>query len=307
MKLKKEKIEKTALGILTIILILYISFTLIFFSLFHISEKFLNKQSIYDFVSNINITDMIIDELDNEIGEFSLIKDDLNDIGISTEGINEFINSEEVKKFSVEVVTSVFNKVANKGNIDYKITNNELNELVQNNIDKLEINSSIDGDKLLAKLESKIPNLVSNINQLLDDFCYKLENSETFQKYENYIYNFINILDIIYNEFVSYIIIFIIVSLITLLIFIRKSVYKSLKWLSASFIIPTLIFGIISTFIFTYMNINNNLINSIFNLINNELIKHSIIYFIISFVFIILNIIAYVVKKYKRKKDVSYE
>lgn len=303
----KRKKEKIVLGILTFILILYISFTLIFFSLFRISEKFLNKENVHNFVSNIDVISLLKDELGTELKEFNLIKEDLTDIGISTEGINGFIASEDVKEFSGNVITNVFTKVTNKSNIDYKITNDHLNKLIENNIDKLEVNSSIKGEQLLTKLEGKIPNLVSNINQLLDDFCYKLENSEMFQKYQNYIYKSINILEIIYNKFVSGIIIFIIISLIALLMFIRKSMYKSLKWLSISFIIPTLIFGILSTFIFNYMSINNSLIDNLFNLINTELIKHSIIYFVISFVFVIINIITCIVKKYKRKKKVFYE
>lgn len=307
MKIKKEKIEKVVLGILTFILILYISFALIFFSLFHISEKFLNKENVNNFINNMDITSLLKNELGNELKEFYLIQEDLTNVGISTDGINEFINSEDVKEFSGDVITNIFYKVTNKSNVDYKITSDELNKLIGNNIDKLEVNSKIRGEQLLTKLEKKVPNLVSNINQLLDEFCNKLENSETFQKYQNYIYKSINILDIIYNKFVSSIIIFIIISLIALLIFIRRNIYKSLKWLSISFIIPTLIFCIISTFIFNYVNIDNILIDNMFNLINTELIKHSIIYFVISFIFVIINIITYIVKKYKRKKKVSYE
>jgi len=307
MRIKKELIEKIVLCVLTFILIMYISLTLVFFSLFHISEKFLNKENLHDIISNINITSILRDELDNELREFSLIKEDLNNIGISTEGINEFINSEDVKEFSLDVITNVFNKVSNKGNVDYKITSNQLNELVKNNIDKLEIDSNIKEEKILSKLEKKIPDLVSNINIILDNFCNKLETSEIFQKYQRYVYDAINILDILYNEFILGIIIFIIISLIALLMFIRKSIYKSLKWISISFVIPTIVLAVISTFILTYIETNNTLINNIIGIVNAELIRYSIIYFIISFVFVIINMVMYIIRKYRRKKKVSYE
>lgn len=307
MKVKKNSIEKIVLGILTFILIIYISLSLMFCSFFNISGKVLNKNNMYDFISNIDIVSILKQELGNELQEFDLIKEDLSDIGITTEGINEFINSNEVKEFSVDVVTKVFNKVSNKSDIDYKITNEQINELLEGNIDKLEINASISEEQILDKIENKIPDLVLNINELLDKFCNKLENSDTFQKYQGYIYSSINILDIIYSDFLMFVIIFIVISFILLLIFIRKSIYKSLKWLSISFIIPAMIFAVISTIIFSFVNSDNILFNNILNIINKDLIKHSVIYFIVAFILALINVIIYIIKKYKDKEKVLHE
>ena len=194
MNIKREQIKKIILGILTFILILYISFSLVFFSIFIISKKFLNKDNIYNYISNIDITTILKDEFGNELKEYTLIKDELSDIGITTEGMNEFINSNDVKEFSVNTITKVFNKVSNKGDIDYKITNEQINNLLENNINKLESNSDISENEILNKIENKIPKLVLNINALLDKFCNKLENSDTFLKYQTYIYSFVEII-----------------------------------------------------------------------------------------------------------------
>ena len=62
MKNKKEKIEKVILGILTFVLIVYISFSLIFLSLYKTSEKFLNKKNVSEFIDDINIIDVLKEE-----------------------------------------------------------------------------------------------------------------------------------------------------------------------------------------------------------------------------------------------------
>ena len=309
MESKEKNIEKIVLGILTFILILYISSGLIFISIFNISEKFLNKNNVTDFISSINITDILKDKLSNELTDeisgFTKIQEDLLDVGITSEGIDEFVNSEDVKNFGTDIITNLFNKVSNKSNIDYKITESQINELLENNINKLEVNASISGNQILQKIQNKIPNLVLNINEILDNLFNKLENSEEFKLYQNYIYNGVNILDYVYSIFVKVIIFFILISFILLLVFIRKSIYKSLKWLSLSFLFPSILFGILSTVIYSFVNVNNVLLNNIINLINKEIIKYFIIYIVISFIFCIINIIMYIVKKYKKK--VSYE
>lgn len=307
MKLEKVQTKKIVLGIFTFILILYISFSLVFFSLFSISKKILNKNNLYDYISNIDIVSILKDELGNELNEYTLIKEELSDIGITTEGINEFVNSNEVKDFSVAALTKVFNKVSKKSDTDYKITNEQIDNLLENNIDKLEVNSNLSRNEILNKIEKKIPTLVLNINELLDKFFNKLENSDKFLKYQNYIYSFIGVFDVIYSDFVLYSIVFVIISFIALLIFIRNSIYKSLKWLSISFVIPSVLFGIISTIILSFINSHNIILNNVLNLINKNLVMHSTIYFIITFIFIIVNVIMHIIKKYKKKKKVSYE
>lgn len=307
MKIKKDSIEKIVLCILTFILIMYISIGLIIFSSFTISKKFLNSDNVYEFVNNIDIISIFKNELGTELKQFNIIEDELNEIGITTDSMNEFVNSEDVKDLGSDIITNMFDKISNNSNIDYKITNDQISELVENNIDKIETKSDISSEQLLNKIENKIPNLVLNINQILDKFYDELSNSETIQKYQNYIYKSINVLDIVYSDFVASLIIFVVSSFIILLIFIRKSLYKSLKWLSVSFIIPTIIFGLISTVIFSFNGIDNLLINSILDIVNKDLIKHSIIYFIISLIFVIINVVAYTIKKYKKQKKVSHE
>ena len=303
MNKNKVFIEKIILGILTFILIIYISFGLIFFGGFNISNKILNKDNIESFIKNIDIINILKNELGNE---FNLIKDELINIGITEEGINEFINSDDIKEFSSNTVINIFNKIAGVTNQNYEITNEELYIMFENNIDKIEVNSNISKEQILNKLENKVPSLTSNINNLIDKIFEKLENSQMLEKYQGYIYKSMNILDYIYSGIVNFIIVFVIISLIILLIFIRRSFYKSLKLISISFMLPTIIFAVLGNIIYNFIDTNSVLIINILNIINKELINYSIIYFVIALMFVILNIIMYVRKKYKVKK-VLYE
>ena len=119
--MNKKVIENIMLSVLTFILIIYIVFGLIFFCFFNISKKFLNKDNVYNFISSADITSILKDDFGNELKEFTLIKEDFVDLGISVSELNEFVNSDDIKEFSVDVVTNVLNKVTNKRDIDYKI------------------------------------------------------------------------------------------------------------------------------------------------------------------------------------------
>ena len=129
------------------------------------SEKFLNKDNVLDFVNKIDIITIIKDELGNQVDEFLIIEEALKDIGITTEGINQFINSDDVKNFSTNVVGGVFEKIINNSD-NYYVQNTDVENLIEDNIDKLQTNSSLTQDQILAKLDDKVPELVININKL---------------------------------------------------------------------------------------------------------------------------------------------
>lgn len=303
MKNRKEKIEKIILSVLTFLLIIYISFGFVFFSVFNISKKFLNKDNISDFISNISIIDVLKQELGSNIKEIKLMEKELKNIGITSEGINSFMNSEDVREFSMDMMTNIFDGIVNNNYQEYQVNIEDINVLVDNNIDKLQVNSSFTESQILDKLNSKLPSLVSNINNLINNLCEKLENSEIFTKYQNYINVSIGVFDIIYSDIVYFLIILILISFITLLIFIRRSVYKSLKWLSISFIIPGTLLFILSFFINNYINVDSILINDIISVIANDLNEYSLIYILISIIIIIINLITYFIKKKQKLKN----
>jgi len=302
--MKKEKIEKLILGILTFLLICYISFGIIFICLFNISSKFFNKENINKVIDKIDIVSIIKKELGNNISEFNTIEVELNKIGISSEGIENFMNSDEVKEYSINSMNKLFYKLENN-KYSYLLSENEIYTLIEKNYDKFNINSNINKEQILNKIKNKMPEITRKFNKIMDKIYYKLENNEFINKYKNIIFMSINLLDYLYSGFTYFILVSILISFIMLLLFIRKNIFKSLKWLSTSFIIPSTILFIISLFINNIV-INSSIINKILNIINNYIIKYSILCFIISIIFVIINFVWYMIKKYKIK-EVCYE
>lgn len=301
MKTKKERLEKIILSVLTFVLIGYITFNLMLLCIFNISEKFLNKDKVEELINKIDIITILKDELGNEVDEILLIENELKDIGVATEGINAFIDSPDVKNFSTNVVSGVFDKIINNNLDNYYIQDSDVSNLIENNIDKLQTNSSLTQSQILEKLNTRVPNLVSNINKLIDKLCEKLETSELLVKYQEYVNMSINVLDIVYSGITYFLIIFTLITFIALLIFIRRDIYKSLKWISISFVIPGLLIFILSYFLINKFIIDNILINNIIKIIVSGLNGYSFIYISIGAIIVIINIIIYFIKKYRNK------
>ena len=302
--MKKEKMEKLMLGILTFLLILYISFSILFICLFSISGKFLNKENINKIIDKVDIVNIIKDELGTNINEFNIIEEELNKIGISEEGIENFINSDEVKEYSLNYMNKLFYKLENN-KYSYLLDESEMYTLIENNYDKFNIDSDISKEEILNKIENKMPKIVDSFNKIMDKIYEKLENSEFINKYKNIIFKSINLIDYLYSGFTYFILFSILISFIMLLLFIRENIYKSLKWLSISCLIPSIILFIMSLII-SNIGINSSFINNIFTIINSYIIKYFILCFIISLIFVIINFVWYMIKKYKLK-EVSYE
>ena len=302
--MKKEKIEKLVYLILIFILICYISFSIIFICLFETSNKFLNKESMTKVLDKVDVVNIIKNELGTNINEFNIIEDELNKIGISSDGIENFMNSNAVKEYSVNYINKLFYKLENN-KYSYLISEIEMYSLIEDNYDKFNINSSINKEEVLNKIENRIPKITSNFNKIIDKLYKKLENSEFISKYKNIMFMSVNLLDYVYNGFTYFVLFSVLISFISLLLYIGKDIYKSLKWLSIAFIMPSIILFIISM-IANNTNSGSAFINNILTIINNNVIKYCILCFIISIIFVIINLMWYIIKKYKTK-EVSYE
>ena len=303
--MKKKIIKKIILYILTVILTFYISACLVFFSLFNISEKFFNRDNVYEVINRIDIFSIIKDELGNELTEFDIIQDELEEIGISSSNISEFLETEDVKDFTSKTIVNVMDRIVNKADVDYKVDDAEVYGLIENNIDKLELADNVDRNVIVNKIQDKIPSLVLNVNKIIDKVCIKIEESDMFQKYQGYVFKSINILDYIYSDIVEFMIIFTILFFISLLIFIRGDVYKALKWIAMSFLIGAILIKGCNIMILL-IRIDNSLINNIIKVIDNYLLSYFKLYLAFFSIFVIINIIMYFIRKYESKKKVSY-
>lgn len=294
--MKSGKIRTIISNILVIVLMIYISIGIIFYSLLSISKNYINKDKMQTIVNNIDIASLIKENI-----EMENIKSELIEIGLSNETVETFLNSDEVKQFEEEVITNIVYDILNKGNIEYKLSSEEINKLIYNNISELRTNNSY--NKISEKLELKLPSLVDNANNMLDKIAIKLQNSNTFRRYKGYINNLFKIFDIIYSEPINIIIIFVIISFIILLMLIKKVVYKAFKWIGLSFIVSSIILNLFAFFLeqaFIETKFNN-----IINLVTNDFKGFCYIYLLIGVILLIIDLIIYIIKNRKKKLELQ--
>lgn len=294
--MKYKHLKKVLSIILTIILCLYISISMTLFTLLNISKNYVTTEKLENIVNNIDIASIIKNSI-----EIENIKNELIDAGLSTETVETFLNSKEVKDFENEVIISIFYDILNKGNIEYKLDTDKLNQLIYNNIDELKTSDKY--NNIVANVESKLPILEDNVNDIIDKISNKLENSNTFVKYKNYINKLFKVVNIIHSDCINIIFIFVIVSFMLMLIFIRNNITRSLNWLGISF-------GITAFSLLLFNNIlekifKNTKINVIFNIVSNDFNNCLFAYIITSIILISVSITIYFIKrkKYSVKKD----
>lgn len=302
MKKTKKLLDKILLGVLTFLLIIYLSSSLLFLYTLNISKKYVNKNKIVNIVENIDVSKLFKDSAGKELTQITQIKEELLNIGISDESINELLNSQDVKELSTTAITSSINDILTKDNIQYRFDSKKIEDVLNNNLDELDESSNKYNEekvKLVKKVNDKI---VESANELIIRLGEKLQNSETIKNYKNSFYKALTILDFAYSSYIYCLISIIIISFMLLIIYIRKSVVKSLKWIGISFGIAALVLYFIKLFIndilSSYINISNILEKDF-----NYYINLSVIVFII---LTLIGIIIYVIKKC-RKKKVYYE
>lgn len=293
--MKSEKLRNIISNILIIVLVVYISISVIFYALLNVSKNYINKDKMQNIINNIDIASIV-----KNSAEMENIKNELIETGLSNETVEIFLNSNEVKEFEEEVVTNIVYDILNNGNIEYKLSSEEINNLIYDNITELRTNDSY--NKIAEKINLKLPSLVDNANTMLDKISLRLQNSDTFIKYKGYINSLFRVFDLLYSKAVNVIIIFITISFILLLMLIKKDVCKSFKWIGLAFIFPSIILtllGILLKQLFIETEFNK-----VIDLMANDFNKYSQIYLIIGICFIIVNLIIYIIRK-KRRHEIT--
>lgn len=290
--MKSEKLRNIISNLLIIILVVYISISVIFYALLNVSKNYINKDKMQNIINNIDIASIIKNN-----AEMENIKNELIETGLSNETVETFLNSNEVKQFEEEVITNIVYDILNNGNIEYKLSSEEINNLIYDNITELRTNDSY--NKIAEKIELKLPSLVDNANTMLDKISIRLQNSDTFIRYKGYINSLFRVFDLLYSKAVNIIIIFVAISFIVLLMLIKKDVSKSFKWIGLAFIFPSIILTLLG-FLLKQLFIETEL-NKVIDLMTNDFNKYSQIYLIIGICFIIINLIIYIIKKRQHK------
>ena len=119
-----------------------------------------------------------------------------------------------------------------------------------------------------------------------------MKNSNSFNIYQRYLYRFLSIFDIIYSRVIEAILYIIVSFFVLIMVYIESFSYKSFKFIGISFLIPSVVLGLMNLILLN-MNFSYNFINSILS----EFTKYCVTYFITFLFLVTLNIIIYFRRK----------
>ena len=311
-----EKTKNVFLNILTFICIIILVLTIIIFSVKKISENYLKKEKINKIISNINILDLFKDENGIELNEFNDIKNKLIDAGIPVESVEGFINSTPVNEYVSNAINKSITNTLN-GENEKVITSEDLNmffenntatiskEMQENNIPNSEVLTKEKQEQFIEKIKTKTPEIESKINEISDKI-----NEEIGFNLKDKIYKLYNMVGLINILFDLILIIIFIVFVIGLFI-LRKSIYKSLKWLGITFLSSSFILLVLSTIIpLTYSHLNDNsielLIKKLFKNFVLDINKYVLLYLFIGIILILTNVIIYYINLKRENKKFEF-
>ena len=293
--MKYEKIRNVIINFLSIVLVFYIGFTLLFFAILNITKNYVNQEKIENVIDNFDLSNVIKNnvEIDN-------IKDILIDSGLTNDMVDEFFESQAFKEFETQVLSNIIYDVLRKGNIDYQFDVTQINNLIFDNIDELK--DSEEYHLITKKIDERMPSLVENANVILEKISEKLQNSPTFMKYKGYINKLFKIFDIVYSNVVNYLILFVIISFILMLMFMRKNILSSLKFIGIAFVSASILIVIFTKLLLRIFAFTQ--FNDLINIVIYDFKKYCMTYITIGIIFIVINLVIYIVK---RRKKLTHE
>lgn len=311
-----DKIKRILIGIFTFLCMLIIMLDIVCFSLKKVSEHYLKEDTIKKMVNNINIMNLLKDENNQELYQVKQIKEELVDAGIPRDSIDGFLNSKPINDFASDIIYNsidgiLYDKEVTKLNSEYIYNYLEDNmsiiskELQDKNIPNSEYFTKENQDEILIKIRKKAP----LIEEKIDDLTTKINNKLEINNNIGNLKMVISIIKILYSNILDIIMIFILVIFIIGIIIIKKSIYKTLKWIAISILSSGIVLYIISiliTKLYKYINKLPTFINNLIRTILDDsvtLFKHNgTICFIISIILIIINITVYYILRYIENK-----
>jgi len=314
-----EKAKSILLGILTSICVIILLSFIVLFSFKKSTEKYLDEKKINEFINNLNILDMVLDENGKEFKEFSEIKNRLTDSGIPAESIDGFFRTKPVDNYAKEITSkSINNAINNKsekllqdGDI-YKFLENKIEnistEMQEKNIPESDKLTKENQERFLEKVKEKTPDIEAKLNELSD----KIREKFDIDKYIDKIDKGIVITRFLYNSILDLILITLIIVFIIGIFITRQSIINGLKWVGITFISSSLL-------LFIIIEINKriskhtdkitegmrNFIKKVITDLNNSLSKYSIIYLVIGIILIVISIIIYFISEKIENKQIK--
>ena len=305
-------IKKLLMAILTFLCMLVVFSIMVIFSIKKASEEFLNEKELQNIVNNIDIMNILINT--SEFDEINFIKDNFIDSGIEKETINAFITSTPINNYVKESLNKKIDNILN-GKDEKVFTKDsiynflELNmssiveELQEKNIPKSDMLTKENQEKILNKIKLKLPKIEEKILSIGDKL-----NSLLNLNYNINIKDILYFVKLFYINIIDFLLILLFILYVMGIVITRKSFIKSLKWIGLTFISSGIMIHAINKLL---VKVNIELLPDIIidfiktTLVNiiNHLREYSILFILFGILFILIELIIYLIKKYKRENN----
>lgn len=287
--------------LLAIILTVLLIVNIFLFSVRLITEEYFKENTIKDLIYEVNIIDFI----ETQSSEGENIKDELVDDGIPIELLDEILKNEQVSNFIFQTISSTIDYIIYDKK-DLKISSDDIyaffdenyeeisTQLKENNVEHSELLTIELKEEILTSIKESSTMIDETINDALIELDTSIE-----KEYKIGSYNISSILDIIQFVYSSYFTTILIISIILislLIILVKFSFIKGLRWIQVSFILSgilLLIIGIVSNNFITnfIINIPLSLKNFILTSFKVNFIKYGAISIVIGIILLTLSII----------------
>ncbi len=255
------------------------------------ANSIVSKKGIEKIVSNINVSNFLIDEDGNynELGKE--VKEELIKNGLPETVVDEFVNSKEITDFFTDYMGKVTDYIIYDKDID-KLTKEDISKLISDNIDSIIDDlreRKVEGyeeltDERVAEFKSNIDEISNEVAKEIPDVTESLNDPETKDS--------IRLVRFIFGK-VVYIVLFAVITILLVLIaLLNLKNYGFLIWYGVIFVLSSAPFVLVSKFVtaVTY-EIDSKGLLEIINYVFGKLNLYSTIFFIGGILFIVIAVL----------------
>jgi hypothetical protein len=324
-----KKILKFISVILILVLCVILSLDLVILNIRNISKEYISEEKIKEQISNINLTDLLVDENNNELKEVTELKNELVNAGFPIETVDSIIDSEAVKDATSKVIsesieyviydksTSLDDLISSEDILEFSKENidNVSEELQSRNVPKSELLTEEKRQEIITKMEEVAPKVEESARTLVNTIKEKIMDTEQYQnlkKLQNIMDKVLKYLRFIYSDTFNIILISVCAVCIVLILILCHSKYKYFKYFGITSLICSIIyFGLsfaiskLETYTTNIPNILEKFVSNLLNNLKSSFMSLFIIYLIVAILLIVLNIIIYRIKEHKENKKIE--
>lgn len=255
------------------------------------ANSIVSKKGIEKIVSNINVSNFLVDEDGNynELGKE--VKEELIKNGLPETVVDEFVNSKEITDFFTDYMGKVTDYIIYDKDID-KLTKEDISKLISDNIDSIIDDlreRKVEGyeeltDERVAEFKSNIDEISNEVAKEIPDVTESLNDSETKDA--------IKIVRFVFGKVVYMALLGIIAVLLLLIALLNFKKYSFLIWYGVIFVVSSLPFVVVSKLVTSLVyEVDSKGLLEIINYVFGKLNLYSTIFFVGGILFIVIAVL----------------